>query len=161
VTQGTVVLVVAAPAAVVVVVAPGMVVLGQVTVVIGAILVVVTVAHCERSTVHPAQRAQSGASTGIDVAASHTGGKELRGTTVGSSVPTYANPLPLGLTTPGVGSAARPVSEPRPQYATTNAAATERIRGTCSTTATAAAMRDLQPVALVPRQQVGYLVGSL
>jgi len=35
------------------------------------------------------------------------GGKALRGTTVGSKVPTYANPLPLGLTTPGVGSTAR------------------------------------------------------
>jgi hypothetical protein len=73
--QGTVVLVVATPGTVLVV-APGPV--GVVVVVIagpGAVVdveLVVGAAHCDRSTRHPAQRAQSGVRAGIAVPASHT-----------------------------------------------------------------------------------------
>src|SRR4029453_6677456 len=81
--HGTVVLVVGAVATVVVVVAPGSVVLvvapGRVVLVVTSGMVVVVpggavvgVVHCERSTAHPAQRAQSGISAGVAVAASHT-----------------------------------------------------------------------------------------
>ena len=61
-TSGTVLVVVPVPPAVVlvVVVSPG-------------VVVVVGVAHCERSTMHPAQRAQSGCNGGVAVAASHRG----------------------------------------------------------------------------------------
>ena len=73
--QGTVVLVVATPGTVLVV-APGFV--AVVVVVIagpGAVVDVVLVAgaaHCDRSTIQPAQRAQSGVRGGIAVPASHT-----------------------------------------------------------------------------------------
>ena len=73
--QGTVVLVVATPGTVLVV-APGSV--AVVVVVIagpGAVVDVVLVAgaaHCDRSTIQPAQRAQSGVRDGIAVPASHT-----------------------------------------------------------------------------------------
>jgi hypothetical protein len=73
--QGTVVLVVATPGTVLVV-APGPV--AVVVVVIagpGAVVDVVLVvgaAHCDRSTRHPAQRAQSGVRAGTAVPASHT-----------------------------------------------------------------------------------------
>src|SRR5262249_35745126 len=47
-------------------------VVAVVDVVVVVLEAVVGVAHCERSTAQPAQRAQSGASAGIAVAASHT-----------------------------------------------------------------------------------------
>src|SRR5262249_54223583 len=84
VSQGTVVLVVATAGTVLVVAARGTVLVvapGPVPVVVvvvagpGAVVdveLVVGAAHCDRSTWHPAQRAQSGVSDGLAVPASHT-----------------------------------------------------------------------------------------